>query len=623
MKTQFYEDLQQVYTLLQQREKALHRFYDVVHGENLQEERRMIDDFLAKVGLEPIPENRMAAVTRLVSLRDDALIQAFKKAGFDEETIIEKKEEAYLWVADYHLKRHADLIDEIERKELLTPFYRAVFKGVHEVGKRFSGWQSSWTAHIIDGVNRELYRLFNGDEEKIFEMLHEKALFDKGHDNEKGDRSYSVLVKQKDGTFRSVPYAEAFESEVTQTLLALAEFKNSLWQLEDEVFGQKQEHLDYLQAIIEALAERDNDKLIPRWAEVDRRWMKITVPLQIGHPLEYYEDHYKKAVALEWDLRIVNPQNSAGNVKEEIKTMYTDLYRKIADTDSSFQKTYENGLRSLEKVQLYLGRPALYYGAEFCGLFSAQVVPNDEVVTKEAGKKIFAFADNVLEASRAKPFMKIQKEVFPKWFLDQSREVLFKKENIWYEVYNITTIGHEYGHILWIDDDTESVMNQTGNFKNIEEFKATVGGLCAFFHNETDTLKAHILNDTIRRAVGLIAWKETGEVEPYYCEGLIHLSGLFETGVLKFGKRLEIDRSDAAYERIRSWYLATYEALAKHYLEKKDASEFLYRYARKEGKYFMPVDNSVKYFVNYYWNLHQSIGQMIDESESKEAWLEG
>ncbi len=623
MKTQFYKDLEQVYTLLKEKEKTLHTFYDVVHSETPQKERQFVDAFLERIGLESTPETRMAAVTRLVSLREDALIQAFKKAGFDEEMIIEKKEEAYLWVAEYHLERHADLIDEIERRALLTPFYRAVFKGVHEVGKRFSGWQSSWTAHIIDGVNRELYRLFNGDEEKIFEMLHEKELFDKGHDNEKGDRSYSVLVKQQDGSFRSVPYAEAFESEVTETLLALAEFKNSLWQLEDEVFDQKQEHLDYLQAIIEALAERDNDKLIPRWAEVDRRWMKITVPLQIGHPLEYYEDHYKKAVALEWDLRIVNPKNSAGNVKERIKMMYADLYRKITDMDDSFQKTYETGLRSLEKVQLYLGRPALYYGAEFCGLFSAQVVPNDEVVTKEAGKKIFAFADNVLEASRAKPFMKIQKEVFPKWFLDQSREVLFKKEDIWYEVYNTTTIGHEYGHILWIDDDTESVMNTTGNFKNIEEFKATTGGLCAFFHNETEHLKAHILNDTIRRAVGLIAWKETGEVEPYYCEGLIHLHGLFETGVLRFGKKLEIDQSDTAYERIKSWYLETYEALAKHYLEKKDASEFLYQYARKEGKYFMPVDNSVKYFVNYYWNLHQSIGQMIDESESKEAWLEG
>ena len=621
MKTQFFEDLSQVYQMIQDKQERLHAYYDILKADKEDEKRAFIDSFLTRIGLEISAENEMAAITRLVSLRDDALIQALKKAGFDEEEIIMKKEEAYLWVADFHLQMHRSLIEEIEQKELLTPFYREIFRGVHAVGETFSRWQSSWTAHIIDGVNRELYRMFNGDEEKIFEMLHQKDLFDRGHDGGKGDRSYSVLVKQEDGSFRSVSYAEAFAEEVTQALLALAKFKNNLLKLEDEVFGQKEAYTDYIQAIIEALAERDTDKLIPRWAEVDRRWMRVTAPLQIGHPLEYYEDHYKKAVALEWDLRIVNPQNSAGDVKEKIKTMYADIFAQIGEEVAGSDKIYQTSLESARRVQLYLGRPALYYGAEFCGLFSAQVVPNDEQVSKECGKKIFAFADNVLESIRAKPFMKIQREVFPESFLHQSREVIFKKPELWYEIYNITTIGHEYGHILWIDDDTESVMNRTGNFKNIEEFKATTGGLCAFFHNDTPRLREHVLNDTIKRAVGLIAWKETGEVEPYYCEGLIHLSGLFETGVLKFGKRLEIDMSDAAYERIKTWYLDTYRMLALHYLNKADASEFLYRYAQKEGKYFMPVRDEVKYFVNYYWNLHQQIGQVIDEESDKAAWL--
>jgi hypothetical protein len=621
MKTKFYKDLEEVYSLVKKKQESLHRFYDVLKEKDSSNESEIIDSFLRKIGLEITSENRLCVITRLVSLRDDSLIQVLKKTGFNEEEIIKKKEDAYLWVADYHLKMHQELIDEIESKELLTPFYREIFKGVHEVGKVFSGWQSSWTAHIIDGVNRELYRLFNGDEEKIFEMLHEKELFDKGHDGGKGDRSYSVLVEQEDGSFRSVPYAEAFTEEVTAALLALAAFKNRLLELEDEVFDQKEAHVDYLQAIIEALAEKDSAKLIPKWADVDRKWMKVTAPLQIGHPLEYYEDHYKKAVALEWDLRIVNPENSAGDVKEKIVSMYSTIFENIQHEVLESQKIYEGSLNALHKVQLYLGRPALYYGAEFCGLFSAQVVPNDEVVTKEAGKKIFAFADNVLESIRAKPFMQIQKEVFPESFLYQSREIIFKKPEIWYEIYNITTIGHEYGHILWIDNDTETVMNSTGNFKNIEEFKATTGGLSAFFMDDNPKFRTHILNDTIKRAVGLIAWKETGEVEPYYCEGLIHLSGLFETGVLKFGKKLEIDTSEDAYERIKSWYLDTYKSLARHYLQKEDASTFLYRYAQKEGKYFMPVGEEIKYFVNYYWNLHTEIGQVLDRESSKEEWL--
>ncbi len=620
MKNRFYEELAQVYQIIKNNQKEISSYYDILSKEQKGEKIEFINTFLEKIDLEISKENQMAVVSRLVSLRDDSLFQSLKKAGFSENAIIEKKEDAYLWVAKFHLKVHQNLIKEIEKKELLTPFYRAVFRGVHEVGLTFSSWQSSWTAHIINGVNRDLYRLFNGDEEKIFEMLNTKELHDKGHNGGKGDRSYSVLVKQEDNSFKSLPYCEAFENEVKESIKALKNFKAILSQLEDEVFNQKEVHLDYLQSIIDALAEKDTNKLIPKWAEVDRKWMRVTAPLQIGHPLEYYEDHYKKAVALEWDLRIVNPKSGAGDVKENIKSMYKELFFEIQNQADVSQEIYENSRKNTDRVQLYLGRPALYYGAEFCGLFSAQVVPNDEVVTKEEGKKIFAFADNVLDSQRAKPFMKIQKEIFDKEFLDRSREVIFKKPDIWHDVYNITTIGHEYGHILWLDNDTETIMNKSGNFKNIEEFKATVGGLAAFFLNEKEELKYHILSDVVKRAVGLIAWKETGEVEPYYAEGLMHLVGLFETGVLRFGKKLEIDMSDVAYENIKAWYLQTYKELALHYLNKQDASLFLCKYAKKDGKYLMPLDENVRYFVNYYWNLHKSMGQIIDEG-SKDVWL--
>ena len=622
MKNKFFEDLQQVYQIIKNNQKEISSYYDVLLQDEKSEKIDFINSFLEKIGLQKNKENQMAAVSRLVSLRDDSLYQSLKKAGFNEDEIIEKKEEAYLWVAGFHLKVHHDLIEKIEKEKLLTPFYRAIFRGVHQVGLAFSSWQSSWTAQIINGVNRELYQQFMGDEEKIFEMLNVKNLHDRGHDGTKGDRSYSVLVKQEDGSFKSLPYSEAFANEVTKSLLALAEFKNTLLKLEDEVFDQKEAHINYLQSIIEALAEKDTKKLIPKWADVDRKWMKITAPLQIGHPLEYYEDHYKKAVALEWDLRIVNPKSGAGSVKDDIKAMYKEVFFDIEKKSEGSHKIYERSLENADRVQLYLGRPALYYGAEFCGLFSAQVVPNDEMVTKEEGKKIFAFADNVLDSTRAKPFMKIQKEIFDEDFLNKNREVIFKKPDIWHKVYNITTIGHEYGHILWLDEDSETIMNESGNFKNIEEFKATVGGLVAFFLNEKEELKYHILSDVVKRAVGLIAWRETGEVEPYYCEGLIHLSGLFEAGVLKFGKGLEIDMGDDAYERIKTWYLQTYKELALHYLDKKDASAFLYRYVQKDGKYFMPTDENVRYFVNYYWNLHQDMGQIIDKNGGKEAWLE-
>ena len=130
-------------------------------------------------------------------------------------------------------------------------------------------------------------------------------------------------------------------------------------------------------------------------------------------------------------------------------------------------------LKSLKKVQLHIGRPALFFAAEFNGLFSAQVVPNDEIVSKELGKKIFAFSDEILQSQRAKPFLKLSRKILGQEILTLDRKVLFQNPKKWHQVYDITTIGHEYCHILWCDETTETIMNKNGNFKNIEEFKAT------------------------------------------------------------------------------------------------------------------------------------------------------
>ncbi len=209
-----------------------------------------------------------------------------------------------------------------------------------------------------------------------------------------------------------------------------------------------------------------------------RAWMSVTSFIQVGHPLEYYEDYYRKSVALEWDVRVKNPNKSSQNdVYTSISFMHKILFREIGKDLEIYNRVEEN----LKRVQLYIGRAALYYGAEFNGLFSAQVVPNDEIVTKEYGKKIFAFADNVLDSLRAKPPMKISRVVFGEEFIQKDRELIFEKEDIWYQVYEITTIGHEYGHILWLDEDSENIMNKSGAFKNIEEFKATTGGLVHIF----------------------------------------------------------------------------------------------------------------------------------------------
>ncbi|MGB5868298.1 MAG: invasion protein CiaB, partial [Arcobacteraceae bacterium] len=360
----------------------------------------------------------------------------------------------------------------------------------------------------------------------------------------------------------------------------------------------------------------------------DRAWMKITTPIQIGHPLEYYEDHFRKAVALEWDIRLTNPKIQNNNERvAKIKTMFEDIFKNINKEES--KSIYDFSLKSLDKVQLYLGRPALFFAAEFNGLFSAQVVPNDEIVSKEYGKKIFAFSDEILQGQRAKPFLKLSTEIFGQEFLTKERKFLFDTNNTakWHQVYDITTIGHEFGHILWCDDETETVMNKTANFKNIEEFKATTGGLVSFFTDSSATekeLEEFVISDTIKRAVGLIGWMEVDEVQPYYCEGMIHLFGLFETQVLSWdieNKKLSIDTSNTKIENLKQWYVDTYTKLAIHYLEKKDATLFLQNYAIKKNNKFTSSNETIDNFIQYYFKRYQEIGQELDTTDSKENYL--
>jgi len=617
MSKNFSEDLKEVYELVGSRQKELGNSFKIVEDDSCgyEDMRAFIDRFLQSIGLSLNNENRLSALTRLISLRDEQLVQSLTKEKFSDEKIDEVKEKAYLWVKEFYLKRHEEFLKIVEEKQLLNEFYIELLKGVHAVGVVLSLWQSSWTKHIINTINPQLQEKF-GD--KAVAYLDEHKFYDTDANGDKADRAYSVLKVQKDG-YRALAYAEFFKKEVEEVVRAFEKTITILKTLEEDDTNQKEKYITYFESLRDAFGEKEQKNLITRWQEVDRTWMKVTSPLQVGHPLEYYEDHFRKAVALEWDVRISNPSNlGADKTYKNILYMYNNLFDKLG---SDKGKVLDLTLSNLERVGLYIGRPALYYAAEFNGLFSAQVVPNDELVSQEEGKKIFAFSDNILDSLRAKPFLKIQNKIFGKEFMDFERELVFKQPDLWHKVYEVTTIGHEYGHILWLDNDTERHMNQSGVFKNIEEFKATTGGLMAFFMNEDESCKSHVLADLIKRSVGLIAWMKTDEVQPYYCEGLIHLQGLFETKVLDFSDKLEIDMSEVAYERLKAWYIKTYEDLASHYLAKKDANEFLSKYASKESGFYLPLEVKVNDFVDYYWSLHQSIGREIDKNEKREDWL--
>jgi len=609
-KEQFNKDLQAVYLELQDRQVQLNGFYDMLKGEH-EQASQSVDAFLQLLDIPKNDDTVMAVLTRMVNLREDALEQVLRKEGMDEKQIQLKKELAYGFVSMMHITRHESLIGWIESQDLLTPFYRALIFGVHFVGLRLSEWQSHWTHHIINTINPELSELFEGDDAKVFEMLQAESLIDTTEEGSVGDRCYSVLVKDTltgsvgETTYRSVAYAEAFANESGAVVTALEQLIALLMQHEDEVFGQKQEWIAYFTALKEAFAHTKTDELIKMWAEVDRRWMAITTPLQVGHPLEYYEDHYRKAVALEWDLRIVNPRLQEGShTRNNIKLFAYEMAQEFGE---EALHTMGKNLLQVDQTQLYIGQPMLYYAAEFNGLFSAQVVPNDEQVSSELGKKIFAYADFVLESKKSKPIMKLSVEMMGETFVKKQHTLMEKHPELWHKIYNISTIGHEYGHILWIDSDTETAMNTTGQFKNIEEFKATTGGLMAFFYYEEDALKDYIVDDLVSRAVSLMAWREVGEVLPYYCEGIMHLDILFSSGVIRYEKNIMIDYT--RYDAMKEAYISAYEALAKTYLDKEDAGTYLKRYVEKKNGVYLPAKEDIRIFVEHYYRRYKAIGQ--------------
>lgn len=618
---QFQQDIRHIHELVHAVLSNNNSFYSILEKSGDEDKRQFIDSFLQSIGIPVNDESRLGAINRLINLQEESFIQILKKNELPEQEIENIREKAYLWASEHHLNEHKKLLDSIIARNLLTPFYQAVLNGIHQVGIAMTAWHLKWQRHIIFTINKALQQQYNDDDSQVYAMLEEKSLFDLGHGGVRAERSYSALV-EKDGQYVRTAYAEAFPNEIQAVVASLHDFKDSLTNFEDPLYHQKESYIAYINSLITAFSETDPDRLVIQWADVDRKWMEITAPLQPGHPLEYYEDKYRMAVAPEWDLRLQEPGTDAGELLKDIHHMVEHYIKNIAD--DSYASIYRTFQENLHRVQLYISKPILYYGSEFNGLFSAQVVPNDEVISGELGKKIFAFPHRVLASLQAKPFLKLHAEIFEKTFQNEFKTLLFKKQPSWHEVYRITTIGHEYGHILWMDEETEMTMNQQGMFKNIEEFKATTGGLCAYFVRDSQPDLREVLIEHIKRSVGLIAWMEHNDALPYYCESLIHLTGLFESQILYFdGEKVVVDLKEETMQAIQSWYLQTYQKLIQEfYLPKKDASGFLFQYATKEEGHFLPTHAETRLFVDHYWKRYQAIGQVIDENDSPANWLE-
>lgn len=642
VKNKILNDIATIYNFLDEQNKIANALYQELDSKE-------VSELLKEVFLEVAEseEMRFACVDRIVGLRESAFLNLLQKLEINTQKSLELRTMLLEITRDFYLQKHIKLLEFVKDNALLTPFLRKLLESVHRIGIAFNAFFFAWQKELILGINKDLNVRFKGDYNAILKALEssiECSLEDfasKGGFSTKGelsDRSYSVPVL-RDSIYQAVAYAEFFQKEFKHLNQAFAESLKDLENLTEvyQPLEQKDAHLAYLRALQSALMQKNPSLLLESWRLVDKAWMEISTPLQIGHPLEYYEDHFRKAVAPEWDLRIARIYNGVDLLmpsknaefklsKESMLEFYTAYNKQFNDTP--FKDSIESCVKkSLSKTQSYGGMPLLFYGAELNGLFSAQVVPNDEKVSAKYGKKIFYFPDRVRELSLAKPFMLLSSKTFSKEFLDFNRELLYFREQDWYKVYEVATIGHEFGHILWVDLDSELQMNTKGQFKNIEEFKATMGGLAYYFTRKNKPLLKELVSNTISRAVGLIAYMQEGEVLPYYCEGLIHLQVLFDCGILHYKgafdtTALEVTLNDVALKNLEKKYLETYNALINVYLNKQDASLFLGKYVEKDSKgNYKPRDSKIRVFVEDYYAEYQKIGQ-IQDALTPQIWQE-
>ncbi|MCP4523767.1 MAG: invasion protein CiaB, partial [Candidatus Gracilibacteria bacterium] len=392
-------------------------------------QRDILESFLDFLELEKNNESRYAAYMRLAQLKENSLRLYLESLDIPAEDIPDRLYEAYLFVKNYHNDIFSEILNYVDEKGLLTPFYREVLRGVQNVGETFTDFYLSWHSHLIEVVNKNLEIEFDNDSEKIMDYLVVNNLGADGVNGVSVDRSYSVLVetegKNKEIQHKIESYAVAFPTEINDIIGELHKFQSQLEQLEDEIYGKKQEYIDYLSCLILAFGEKNNDKLINAWREVERKWMKIDTPFQISHPIEFYEDLYRKSVAPEWDIRITDTSLLTSTVEADMLEMYEHFYDDIGRC--KYENSYKFSLENAQRVQLYLSSPVMYFGIRFSGLFSAQVVPNDEVVSEEFGKKIFAYPEFVHESAKQLPKMKINETIFENNFLEQYYSILENK----------------------------------------------------------------------------------------------------------------------------------------------------------------------------------------------------
>jgi hypothetical protein len=588
----------------------------------------ILDNFLDELEIKKNVETRFIAYSRISELRvepldlylndmQEKIEENNKKLGLKLPNKLQDKErvmnKAYFYVKRIYEDLQEKFIYELEKEKIVDNFELLLFKWVLNVWRGFNNFMPVWQ-NTITRQNNILDKKFFNNSKEIMNYLKENDLLDKNEKWELTDRSYSVLI-----AWKSRSYFEAFPKEVWEIIFGLENFIEdiSLYSVSPKELEVAQNYINYLTSLKNAFSETNIIQLLNKWQKVDECWMNIKWPIQISHPLEFYEDKYRKAVAPEWDVRILDTETLNSTVGGDIEKMYESLYDDIGR--ERYSESYNFSKENFKRVSLFISEPVMYFWSELNWLFSAQVVPNDEVVSAKFGKKIFAFPKMVLEWKKKAPLMKLTKEIFDKELLEDYFKII-KNDELFFKIYDVETIWHEFGHTLFNTQDNELVMNSdTWNFKNIEEFKATTGGLVSYFMGNSNNLnfEKNLIITHLIRSVWLLKYREVVDVLPYYNEVLIHLDIMLEAWIFEIIKnnnkfKIKLNFSEKNYINLKLNYIKHYKKLINIYLKKIDAWEFLFNYVVTDEKWNnISKNKELKEFWEYYYNLYKQNGNEV------------
>lgn len=547
---------------------------------------KIIKNYMNSIKLELNEENFYTTLMRIVDLNTTLFENTCKKAGINLD-----KKQAYEITKDFWQKRQNKLLDEL--LPYLDDFYKELFILIHKIGLVLNSIQPIWDEQIAK--NDEFFKSL----ENPIEFINKHKLYYLDENGEKATRMYA-LATDLEKEPKILAYSEYFPKEFEKINSYFNDFFEKIHEINS--------YTKYLKALQNALMSKEHS--LKAFQECEKLWMNVKENIQIGHFLEYYEDSFTHSVAFEFDIRINDDYNFSSN--EFINQMKNSLKKAYDESGVDAKSALNLSLINLDKSQFFICKPVFFYGAELNGLFSAQVVPNDEFVSAKCGKKIFAFLDFVYQKALAKPKTVLRQKVFSKDYNDYSDSVL-NNELLWKKIYEISTIGHEGGHIFFIDSDTESKLNVSGVYKNIEEFKASAGGIYNFLNNFNSDYAKALLQNITSRAINLMAYKDTKELEPYYCEGLIFLDILFKSEVLSDGKETLLNVNLDNFDNFRKEFTKVYEKLSKIYLNKENANNFLSDFAIVKDLKFISKNAKIEKIAEDYRKLYSEFANVKEK----------